>query len=449
MAGADSAASGLARTRRGRAAAAAATIGKSLIIALISFVLGLLALVGAAFAVDQAVLLVGAALVTLWAANAAGQSLLGLAPSPGRVPVAGIVNILITTLIFFSAFLLPAGEGPPAAAGPPSQWLLATGSRIAYRWFLPDKILHHEPIIFLHGGPGVSDLEGDAAFFGRLRDDGYTVYVYDQAGAGYSSRLEDPRGYGMSRAVADLEEIREKIGADRIILIGHSYGAALGSMYIARFGEHVARFIASSPGALVGGLAGGGDLQLRLSPSDRRRLYSLVLQPRPFLVYVLLQINPKAAHSLAGDAEMDARFRAVYAATEPALHCGASRAEEGGAYPGFYANQYPQSARYEGPADYRADLGRFTIPTLVIKGSCDYLRWDSALEYLDAFSKGPSRLVYLRRAGHNAYQDEPEGFMANVRAFLRDLPPPDEYRGRKAPEDYEMSNYKEFRNASP
>lgn len=432
---------------RRRLTTSAANLGKALIVAVISFALGLLVLIGAAFAVDAPLILIGAALLALWAANAAGHRLLLPAP-PGGPPLAAIANLSLTTIAFVAAFLLPGGAGPAPPPDSPSYWRLADGSRIAYRRYLPGKLLHSEPIIFLHGGPGVSDLEGDGAFFGRLREEGYAVYVYDQAGSGHSSRFEDPRGYSMWRGAADLEEIREAIGADRIILIGHSYGAALASLYIARFGEHVARFIASSPGALVGGLAGGGDLQLRLSAEDRRRLYSLVLQPRPLLIYVLLQINPRAAHSLAGDSEMDARFRSVYAATEAALRCRTPSTKATGVYPGFYANQFPQSARYEGPANYRAELGRYPIPTLVIKGSCDYLSWDSALDYLDAYSKGPSRLVYLRQAGHNSYQDRPEEFMANVRAFLRDLPPPDEYGSRTTPQDYEGGAHAETRNVA-
>jgi proline iminopeptidase len=68
-------------------------------------------------------------------------------------------------------------------------------------------------------------MEGDARYFGRLASDGFYVYVYDQVGRGRSSRLADPRGYTMERDVSDLEAIREEIGAERTVLIGHSYGA--------------------------------------------------------------------------------------------------------------------------------------------------------------------------------------------------------------------------------
>src|SRR3712207_2805724 len=76
-------------------------------------------------------------------------------------------------------------------------------------------------------------MKGDAEYFGRLAGDGFNVYVYDEVGSGRSSRLEDPRGYTLERDVADLEAIREEIGAKRLVLIGHSYGGTLAAAYAA------------------------------------------------------------------------------------------------------------------------------------------------------------------------------------------------------------------------
>jgi pimeloyl-ACP methyl ester carboxylesterase len=77
-----------------------------------------------------------------------------------------------------------------------------------------------------------------------------------------------------------------------------------------------------------------------------------------------------------------------------------------------------------------------TSPPSVIKGRCDYLSWSSAQEYLEALPH--ARLLYMQEAGHNAYQDEPERYMAGVRAFLLDQPLPERpYEGNHLPEDYE------------
>jgi proline iminopeptidase len=133
---------------------------------------------------------------------------------------------------------------------------------------------------------------------------------------------------------------------------------------------------------------------------------------------------------------MDARFDRIYNRTRPALHC---RGELPGPRLhglGFYAHYYPQSATSPPHAEFLSALARQDIPALVIKGRCDYLSWSSAQEYLQVLPD--TRLLYLDGSGHNAYQDEPERYMAGVQTFLlfRSLPERP-YEGSRLPEDYE------------
>ncbi len=103
---------------------------------------------------------------------------------------------------------------PPAPVEGQRFWELPTGSRIAYVRVPAEGDVREIPIIFLHGGPGTPDMKGDSEYFGKLAQDGFDVYIYDEVGTGRSSRLEDPRSYTLERDVADLEAIREEIGAE-------------------------------------------------------------------------------------------------------------------------------------------------------------------------------------------------------------------------------------------
>ena len=103
-----------------------------------------------------------------------------------------------------------------------------------------------------------------AAYFGRLAHDGFDVYVYDEVGSGRSSRLEDPRGYTLARDAADLEAIRKKIGVERMVLIGHSHGAAIAAAYAAEHPEHVVKMVLSSPED-PSPSAGGASMTFRLT----------------------------------------------------------------------------------------------------------------------------------------------------------------------------------------
>lgn len=326
---------------------------------------------------------------------------------------------------------------PPEPVAGQQFWRLSTGSTIAYVRVPAESDARETPVVFLHGGPGVPDMAGDSRYFGRLAEEGYDVYVYDELGSGRSSRLDDPRGYTLERDVRDLEAIRRKLGAERIVLIGHSYGGTLAAAYTAAHAERVSKMVLSSPGD-PSPAAGGASMLGRLSTREKLGVYALLLPPRPMLVYTLLQVAPEAAHDLAGDREMDARFARVYNRTRPALHC-----EDKPLGPrlhglGFYANQYPQSTASPPHRDFLPALARQDVPTLVIKGSCDYLSWSSAVDYLRTMPD--SRLVYLEGAGHNAYQDRPEQFSDNVRYFLNDEPLPQKRRQwGQPPKGYEGS----------
>jgi proline iminopeptidase len=81
---------------------------------------------------------------------------------------------------------------------------------------------------------------------------------------------------------------------------------------------------------------------------------------------------------------VDARQDRIYNRTRPALHCRDVPPGPRLHGLGFYANQYPQSATREPHVDFVPELSRGHVPTLIVKGHCDYLSWFSALKYLKA-----------------------------------------------------------------
>jgi proline-specific peptidase len=81
------------------------------------------------------------------------------------------------------------------------------------------------PIVLLHGGPGVpSDyLEPLEA----LAADGREVIRYDQLGCGRSDHPDDLSLLQVERFVAELAQVRESLGLERIHLYGQSWGGML------------------------------------------------------------------------------------------------------------------------------------------------------------------------------------------------------------------------------
>jgi proline iminopeptidase len=402
-----------------------------------ALLMGTLTVLAAALLTDHAGLALAVGGLAELAAAAGGLSLL-LRRFPHRRTVAVTAAAALVGASALAVLLpLPAPRLAPAPVPGQSYWRLPSGSQIRYV-FLPARgRARPTPVVFLHGGPGVADLAGDAAYFGQLAADGFDVYVYDQVGSGGSSRLPNPAGYTVGRDVRDLEQIRQLIGADRMILIGHSYGGLLAAHYLAAYPGHVARLVLSSPAPLNPADTSSARLTARLDARRRLRLYATLALPRSLLAYALLQVNPAAAHHYLPDAEADAYNDRVYQLTEPALHCPSARHLRPPLHgTGFYRLQYPQSAAAPRPADPRKRLTGLRIPALILKGSCDYLSWQSALDYRQALPN--ATLVYLHRAGHNAYQDQPAAYLAVVRAFLtgRPLPIPP-WTGSDPPPDYQ------------
>lgn len=72
------------------------------------------------------------------------------------------------------------------------------------------------PIISLHGGPGIPP-NGKDLFMDELSLEGFVVYQYDQFGCGNSNRAKEAEEYSVERQVTDLEEIRKKIGTEKLI----------------------------------------------------------------------------------------------------------------------------------------------------------------------------------------------------------------------------------------
>ena len=398
---------------------------------------GFAAVAAAALVVVRPVLFLAAGCVVFLAGGMVAARLL---PAPRRR--AGVVVVLALSVLGGLVLLVhgPA-RAPRVLQG--TRWATEPGgARLAYRELPAAGRRHQVPVIFLHGGPGVADMAGDIPYLRRLAATGWDTYIYDQLGAGRSTRLADPNGYTLARAVADLDLIRRTIGAPRVDLLGYSWGSTLASAYLAAHPDRVDKVVFASPGPMVGGASDVTSLLGHAGAASTTSVLGQVLRPRALLAWTLDQINPRAAHAYAGDAEMDARFRAISATAAPALYChppGTHRAgdddgpREGDV--GFYANA--GLLRRSAWRDPHPALRRLNTPALIIKGQCDYVSWSSAVDYQDTLAH--SHLVYLPGAGHRAYAERPTAFFTTVDAFLtgRRLPvrpyagagPPPGYRG--------------------
>jgi pimeloyl-ACP methyl ester carboxylesterase len=102
-------------------------------------------------------------------------------------------------------------------------------------------------VILLHGGPGASE----AALFRHFNADlehAFLMVYWEQRGAGRSYRGSiPPESMTIEQFVRDLDDVvelvRDRFDKDRVVLLGHSWGSAIGLLYAVRHPGKVAGYV--------------------------------------------------------------------------------------------------------------------------------------------------------------------------------------------------------------
>jgi proline iminopeptidase len=112
-----------------------------------------------------------------------------------------------------------------------------------------------KPAVVLHGGPGSGCTPGHRRFF----DPGaYRIVLLDQRGCGRSTPHASEPDVDLSanttdHLVADLELLRERLGIEKWLVFGGSWGSILGLVYAERYPARVSELVLT--GVFTGGHA--------------------------------------------------------------------------------------------------------------------------------------------------------------------------------------------------
>lgn len=101
-------------------------------------------------------------------------------------------------------------------------------------------------LVLLHGGPGFSD-SSQFRYYNSDLEKYFLVVYWDQRGAGRSLANTPPDSLNMSQFVSDLDEVveivKERFDKEKVILLGHSWGTAIGTAYAHDYPENVAAYV--------------------------------------------------------------------------------------------------------------------------------------------------------------------------------------------------------------
>ncbi len=102
------------------------------------------------------------------------------------------------------------------------------------------------PLVIVHGGPG-GNVYNFERVVGPLLEKFSTVVYYEQRGSGRSAAPSDAEAYSIPLLVSDLEALRAKLGWERVVLLGFSFGGELALEYELAHPDRIEKLILQSP----------------------------------------------------------------------------------------------------------------------------------------------------------------------------------------------------------
>jgi proline iminopeptidase len=111
---------------------------------------------------------------------------------------------------------------------------LAKGQNLYIKTYGNEK---NKPIIFIHGGPSGNATLFEGTTAQNLADQGFYVIAYDRRGEGRST---DPDAkFTYEEAFQDLNSIYKKYDLKKAILLGHSFGGLVATLYANKYPQKV------------------------------------------------------------------------------------------------------------------------------------------------------------------------------------------------------------------
>lgn len=267
------------------------------------------------------------------------------------------------------------------------------------------------PVLIIHGGPGIPYRQAWKGLDSLTTH--FKFYYYDQRGCGQSTRpfdrFESSNFYenmmalndnlGLPAQLADIEQIRRKLGEEKLIIIGHSFGGFMASLYATEFPDKVEQLILVTPAELL------------KMPSESGGLYDEVKKRLPkdkvadFEAYMakLLDFSNMFEKSEAELVELNKGFIPYYnLATNNSVPEEAMNPEIGG----WLQNAVFMSMGKE--HDYTEAMEGIKVPTLVVCGEEDMIPLSSVQLYLEHIPN--SQLKTIPKATHFCFDEQPTAF---------------------------------------
>jgi len=279
-----------------------------------------------------------------------------------------------------------------------AEMIKINGNRLAVEVLGPEDA----PVIITHhGAPGLGSRAEPKASFGRLADS-YRVLVFDARGSGVS---EGKGPFSHEQWAADIEGLREWIGAERICMAGGSYGGFMAMEYAIRYPDRVAALVLR-------------DTAPDNSHSELARRNALASDRVTIDMEKFDRIDEGRVRD---DDDLRDCWREILPLYDFEYDPAAVERKVAATPYRYEAHNYAFSKNLPN-YDLKPQLPGITAPTLITVGRTDWITPVSCSETIAELIPD-SRLVVFERSGHSPQIEEAEAWTATVREFLAEVYP--------------------------
>lgn len=258
------------------------------------------------------------------------------------------------------------------------------------------------PLLLLHGFGNDAHIWED---FAPAVAPYYRTLALDHRGHG-DSAWDPERRYDHDTMVADVECATEALGIGRLVLVGHSLGGRIATLFAGRHPERMAGLVLVDIGPE---LDPRGILRIRMEvESSQEPVFGSIEEYGRLLALHYPAAQPGALLRMARHGVRrrgDGRF---VLKMDPTLR--------GAGFAGS-AEDAAERERRMSEAQWEA-LRRLACPTLVVRGAASDVFSAETADRMVEETLAKGRLAVVPRAGHSVMTDNPEGFREAVTAFV-------------------------------
>ena len=287
------------------------------------------------------------------------------------------------------------------------QWVLLRSENVA-----------NPILIVLHGGPGFSDTAFLRYYTPEL-EKSFTVVYWDQRGTGRSYQPTILQSsMTVAQFISDLDElvgiVRSRFGKDKVAILGHSWGSALGTLYAARFPEKVAVYAGV---AQVGDWAASevASYTKAVAEAERQGMRTVLkklhaIGPPPHSVDQVF-VERTCALRVAGDLKPKAFWdmtRMLLGTPEASILDLRATLR---AFRFSMDSMWPEVSRL----NLIESVPALQVPVVFMLGRRDpWIPAEMSVLYFDMLSAPSKKLVWFDKSGHEPFVDEPSKFVATM-----------------------------------